>query len=144
MAPETLPPPLSDSRPRIDPVDVLVVCARAQCVPTVHAVLSRWPVQVRVRWTSDPMDALRLALAEPPALAIVDARLERAGGRMLIGQLARWRPELAVFAFEDPLVASRSGAPSTWHWRELPRVLRWWAQRHLPGEESPAPDGSGR
>ncbi len=133
-----------DSRPRIDPVDVLVVCSRAHCVPTVRDVLSRWPVQVRVHWTSDPFDALRLALAEPPSLAIVDARLERAGGRMLIGQLARWRPELSVYAFEDPLVDGPSGAPSSWHWRELPRVLRWWAQRHLPGEESPAPDGSGR
>lgn len=144
MAPETLAPPAGDSRPRIDPVDVLVVCARAHCVPTVQAVLSRWPVQVRVHWTSDPIDALRLALSAPPSLAIVDARLERAGGRMLIAQLARWRPEMAVFAFEEPLVDVASGAPSTWHWRELPRVLRWWAQRHLPGDENPAPSGSGR
>ena len=137
--------PLSpDSRPRIDPVDVLVVCARGHCVPTVREVLSRWPVLVRVRWTSDPIDALRQALAEPPSLAIVDARLERAGGRMLIGQLARWRAELEVFAFEDPLVDGPSGAPSAWHWRELPTVLRWWARRHLPGQECLSPSESGR
>lgn len=134
-----------DSKPRFDPVDVLLVSARGHCIPTVHAVLSRWPVQVRVRWTNDPIDALRLALAEPPSLAIVDARLDRAGGRMLIGQLARWRADLEVFAFEDPMVDGPSGARSCWHWRELPRVLRWWAQRNLPGDEKGTdPMGSGR
>jgi hypothetical protein len=144
MFAETLMPPRFDSEPRIDPVDVLVVSARGHSVSTVREVLSRWPVQVHVRWTSDPMDALRLALAEPPSLAIVDARLERSGGRALIGQLARWRPELEVFAFEDPQVDGPSGAPSVWHWRELPTVLRWWATRHLPGEETPPASGSGR
>jgi hypothetical protein len=144
MLAETFMPPRFDSKPRIDPVDVLVVSARGHCVSTVREVLSRWPVQVRVRWTSDPMDALRLALAEPPSLAIVDARLERSGGRALIGQLARWRAELEVFAFEEPLVDGPSGAPSTWHWSELPTVLRWWAARHLPGEEVPPPSESGR
>lgn len=131
-----------DSNPRIDLVDVLVVCARGQNVSTVSEVLSRWPVQVRVRWSSDPIDALRLALAEPPSLAIVDARLENAGGRALIAQLARWRDELEVFAFEDALVDDPSGTPGAWHWRELPMVLRWWAARHLPGEENPRPQES--
>ncbi len=134
----------TDSSPRIDPVDVLVVSARAHCVPTVREVLSRWPVRVNVRWTSDPVDALRLALVEPPSLAIVDARLDRAGGRALVGQLARWRAELEVFAFEDPDIDGRPGMPSAWHWRELPSVLRWWAQRHLPGDESSQPSELGR
>jgi hypothetical protein len=144
MYPEIRMPFSTDSSPRIDPVDVLVVSARAHCVPTVREVLSRWPVRVNVRWTSDPVDALRLALVEPPSLAIVDARLDRAGGRALVAQLARWRSELEVFAFEDPEVDGRSGLPSVWHWRELPAVLRWWAQRHLPGEESSQPSGLGR
>lgn len=134
----------TDSAPRIDPVDVLVVCPRAHCVPTVREVLSRWPVQVRVRWTRDPIDALRLALVEPPSLAIVDARIDRAGGRALIGQLARWRAELEVFAFDEDGAGASAGHPSTWHWRELPMVLRWWAQRHLPGEESSRPSELGR
>jgi hypothetical protein len=129
----------ADSSPRIDPVDVLVVSARSHCVPIVREELSRWPVQVRVRWTSDPIDALRLALAEPPSLAIVDARLDRAGGRALIGQLARWRAELEVFAFEEPADSITPSGPSTWHWRELPMVLRWWAKRHLPGHEIASP-----
>jgi hypothetical protein len=141
MIAETLMPSRFDSKPRIDPVDVLLVCTRSHCVATVREVLSPWPVQVRVRWTSDPIDALRLALAEPPSLAIVDARLERSGGRALIGQLARWRAELEVFAFEDALADGSSGTPSAWHWRELPTVLRWWARRHLPGDGNASPSG---
>lgn len=132
-------PHTANSSPRSDPVDVLVVSARGQFVPAVREVLSRWPVQVRVRWTSDPIDALRLALAEPPSLAIVDARLDRAGGRALVGQLARWRAELEVFAFEESGADAPPSSPSTWHWRELPQVLRWWARRHLPGQESVGP-----
>jgi len=129
-------PHTTDVSPRTDPVDVLVVSARGQCVPAVHEVLSRWPVQVRVRWTSDPIDALRLALADPPSLAIIDARLDRAGGRALMGQLARWRAELEVFAFEESAADAPPSGPSTWPWRELPSVLRWWAKRHLPGAEA--------
>jgi hypothetical protein len=144
MVPEIRMPFRTDSSPRIDPVDVLVVSARAHCVPTVREVLSRWPVRVNVRWTSDPVDALRLALVEPPSLAIVEARLDRAGGRALVGQLARWRAELEVFAFEDLAIDGRSGLPSVWQWRELPAVLRWWARRHLPGDESSSTGGLGR
>lgn len=138
-------PPKPDNASRLDPVDVLVVSARGTCVPTVHAVLSRWPVQVRVRWSSDPVDALRMALTEPPALAIVDAGLDRAGGRMLIQQLTRWQAELEVLAFEEPTQTGEVGRASCWHWDELPRVLRWWASRHLPGEEATDQfGGSGR
>lgn len=121
-------------------VDVLVVSSRAACVPTVREVLTRWPVQVNVRWAADPVDALRQVLAAPPTLAIVDARLDRSGGRALVAQLLRWRAELEVLAFDEALEEPPSGM-SVWHWRELPAVLRWWAQRHLKAEATVVSSG---
>jgi len=70
MAP-TLPPGLEHGT-----LEVLVLCPRGQALQDVRDQVARWPLPGRVRWTSDPVEALRLALARPPALAIVDARLE--------------------------------------------------------------------
>jgi hypothetical protein len=131
MAP-TLPPGLGHSS-----LQVLVLCPRGQALQDVREQVARWPVPGQVRWTSDPVEALRLALAQPPALAIVDARLDRAGGRALVGQLARWRADLEVFIFDDPPAEGLRGQGSLWHWSELPRVLRWWARRHLPPQALP-------
>lgn len=131
MAP-TLPPGLAHGT-----LQVLVLCPRGQALQDVREQVARWPVPAQVRWTSDPVEALRLALAQPLDLAVVDGRLERAGGRALVGQLARWRPELEVFVFDDPPAEGLRGQGSLWHWCELPRVLRWWARRHLPPQAVP-------
>lgn len=136
---ETVLHPLPRSAPRTDPVDVLVVCARGNDVQAVRDIVSAWPVPTRVHWTSDPVDALRLALSNPPSLVVVDARLDRAGGRALVGQIARWRAEVEVFVFTEPRLDPAPGAPSTWHWRELTTVLGWWAQRHLRPSDGGAP-----
>lgn len=137
MAP-TLPPGLEHGT-----LEVLVLCPRGQALQDVRDQVARWPLPGRVRWTSDPIEALRLALARPPALAIVDARLDRGTGRALVGQLARWRSELEVFVFDDPPAEGLRGQGSLWHWSELPRVLRWWARRHFPAQamsdSAPAP-----
>ncbi|WP_175442840.1 hypothetical protein [Hydrogenophaga sp. PML113] len=133
MAP-TLPPGLGHGSLQ---VLVLVLCPRGQALQDVREQVARWAVPGQVRWTSDPVEALRLALAQPPALAIVDARLDRAGGRALVGQLARWRSDLEVFIFDDPPAEGLRGQGSLWHWCELPRVLRWWASRHLPSQAVP-------
>lgn len=112
-------------------LDVLAVCPRGQTLQDLRSLIAQWPVPARVRWTSDPVDALRMAITQRPALVLVDARLDRAGGRALIGQLARWRNDLDVFAFDEPQPGGSRSGPSLWHWSELPRVLRWWVQRHL-------------
>lgn len=113
------------------PLHVLVVCPRGQTLQDVRALIGQWPVPAHVRWTSDPVEALRLALAQRPALVLVDARLDRAGGRALIAQLLRSNNQLDVFAFDEPHLPGLRARPSLWHWSELPRVLRWWVQRHL-------------
>ena len=118
-------------------LQVLALCPRGQALQDVRDQVARWPVAGQVRWTSDPVEALRLALSQPLALAIVDARLDRAGGRALVGQLARWRSDLEVFVFDDPPGEGLRGQGSLWHWSELPRVLRWWARRHLPPQAVP-------
>ena len=121
----TLPPPQDDA------LVVLAVCPRGQILEDVRAQVAAWPVAACVRWTADPIDALRIALLHPPTLVVVDARLDRAGGRALVSQLARWRADLEVFAFDDPPAEGLRAQPSLWHWSELPRVLRWWVRRHL-------------
>jgi hypothetical protein len=124
-----LPAPSADSEPVL--LDVLAVCPRGQTLQDVRTLIAQWPVPARVRWTSDPVDALRLAITQRPALVLVDARLDRAGGRALIGQLMRWRADLDVFAFDEPHNLDARAHARLWHWSELPRVLRWWVQRHL-------------
>lgn len=110
---------------------VLAVCPRGQILQDLRAQVAAWPVAACVRWTADPVEALRIALTDPPALVVVDARLDRSGGRALVSQLARWRTDLDVFAFDDPPTEGLRAQPSLWHWSELPRVLRWWVKRHL-------------
>lgn len=127
-----LPAPSAASDPVLQEVlDVLAVCPRGQTLQDVRALIAQWPVPARVRWTSDPVDALRLAITQRPALVLVDARLDRAGGRALVNQFARWRADLDVFAFDERHHHDPRSQPSLWHWSELPRVLRWWVQRHL-------------
>lgn len=132
MSPSPESPPASESAASPCVVlDVLVVCPRGQTLQDVRALIAQWPVPARVRWTCDPVDAMSLAIAQRPTLVLVDARLDRAGGRALIGQLARWRSDLDVFAFDEPHHQDLRAQASHWHWSELPRVLRWWVQRHL-------------
>lgn len=118
--------PLSDV-----PLRVLVVCGRSAQVQSVRRIVATWPRQVDVLWTTDPLEAVRLTLGESPDLAIVDARMDRAGGQALIRQIARWNAELEIFAFDERDMLGSLPQPSTWHWSELPMVLAWWARRHL-------------
>lgn len=111
------------------PVGVLMVCARNEQVQTLRRLVTTWPFPVRVHWTTDPLDALRLTLHEAPRLALVDARLERAGGKALSRQLARWNAELEVFVFDEQEALGNPVMHSTWLWSELPRVLAWWLGR---------------
>lgn len=123
--------PATESTATQEALHVLVVCPRGQTLQDVRALVGQWPVPAHVRWTCDPVDALRLAVAQRPALVLVDARLDRAGGRALIGQLVRMNNQQDVFAFDEPNNQDLRTQPSQWHWSELPRVLRWWVQRHL-------------
>lgn len=131
MNPPPLPLPTETAATAPVQLDVLAVCPRGQTLQDVRALIAQWPVPARVRWTCDPVDALRLAINQRPALVLVDARLDRAGGRALISQLARWRNDLDVFAFDEPQHCDPRSQASLWHWSELPRVLRWWVQRYL-------------
>lgn len=112
------------------PLDVLVVCTRGQDVEEVRRLTAHWPVNARVMWAGNPVDALQRAMGQPPALVIVDARIDRAGGRALAHQFKRWREDMEVFVFEE--LADQPRLASSWRWRELPAVLDWWARRHLP------------
>lgn len=119
------------------PIGVLMVCARNEQVQALRHLVAAWPRPVQVHWTTDPLEALRLALHEAPRLALLDARLERAGGKALSRQLARWNAELEVFLFDDREALGSPSMHSTWLWTELPRVLSWWAGRHLAGPAAP-------
>ena len=117
--------------PNDEPLRVLVVCGRNAQVQAVRRIVATWPRQVDVLWTTDPLEAVRLTLAASPDLAIVDARMDRAGGKALIRQIARWNAGLEVFAFDERDTLGSLPQPSTWHWSELAMVLSWWAKRHI-------------
>ena len=117
--------------PQDAPLRLLVVCGRSAQVQAVRGIVAAWPRAVDVQWTTDPLEAVRLTLAESPHLAIVDARMDRAGGKALIRQIARWNAGLEVFAFDERDTLGSLPQPSTWHWSELAMVLSWWARRHL-------------
>ena len=125
--------------PRPDaPLGVLMVCGRNAQVQTLRRLLGEWPCPVFLYWTTDPLEALRLTLNESPRLALLDARLERSGGKALSRQLSRWSPELEVFVFDERGALGSPSMHSTWQWSELPRVLSWWAGRHLAAPFVPA------
>lgn len=117
--------------PNDEPLRVLVVCGRNAQVQAVRRIVATWPRRVEMLWTTDPLEAMRLTLNESPHLALVDARLDRAGGQALIRQIARWSPELEVLAFDERHLLGSLPQPSTWHWSELAMVLSWWAKRHI-------------
>lgn len=113
------------------PLQVLVVCPRGEYLDTVRGLVGHWVRSTQIYWTMDPVAALQRARHSPPALTILDARIDRASGCMLSRELALAHTDFDVLSFDDP---GRNGArsqPSTWHWCELPRAIGWWVQRHL-------------
>lgn len=117
--------------PNDEPLRVLVVCGRSAQVQAVRRIVATWPRRVEVQWTTDPLEAVRLTLNASPHLALVDARLDRAAGQALVRQIARWKPEMEVLAFDERHMLDSQPRPSTWHWSELAMVLSWWAKRHI-------------
>jgi hypothetical protein len=112
------------------PLQVVLVCPRGEHLETVRHLARQWPRAARIHWTADPADALRHAQASAPALAIVDARIDRASGCALIDQLGNSHASIDILAFDDR-GTPRACSHSTWHWPELSRAVTWWMQRHL-------------
>lgn len=115
----------------IQPVQVLVVCPRGEYLDTVRGLTRHWACNTEVHWTANPAVALERAQRSLPALAILDARIDRASGCALSRELALARADLDVMSFDDRDVSSVRSRHSTWHWSELPRAIGWWVQRHL-------------
>lgn len=113
------------------PLQVLVVCARGEYLDTVRDLSRSWTCRTQIQWTADPVAALQRAQQSPLALAIVDARIDRASGCRLSRELTLARSGPAVLSFDDPGANGTRRQPSTWHWAELPRAITWWVQRHL-------------
>lgn len=122
----SLPAPLDHQ-----PLQVLVVCPRGEYLDTVRGLVGDWVHSTQIYWTVDPVAALRRAQQSPPALAILDARIDRASGCMLSRELALAHTDFDVLSFDDPGANCVQCQPSTWHWSELPRAIGWWVQRHL-------------
>lgn len=110
---------------------VLVVCARCGYVGIVRDIARQWGRPVHVQWTADIAEALRLVAECPPALAIVDARVDRASGCALIRELERRCAGVDVLTFDERCAPAPLAQRSTWHWPELPRAINWWVQRYL-------------
>ncbi|QHE75084.1 hypothetical protein [Hydrogenophaga sp. PBL-H3] len=115
-------------------LQVLLVCPRGEHLQRVRSLTSGWPQAAHVHWTSDPEDAMRWALACPPHLVIVDARLDRACDLALSERLRRGRPDLVVMNFDEPCRQESQARCSHWHWSELPRATGWWVQRHFDAQ----------
>jgi hypothetical protein len=113
------------------PLQVLVVCPRGEYLDAVRGLAIRWKCNAQIHWTADPLDALRRAQLSPPALAILDARIDRASGCLLSRELALGSSALDVLSFDAPGVHGTHCHPSTWHWSELPRAVAWWVQRQV-------------
>jgi hypothetical protein len=124
--PASRPAPVGDH-----PLQLLVVCPRGEYLDTVRGLTLHWARDTEVHWTADPAAALQHARHSQPALAILDARIDRASGCALSRELALSRADLVVMSFDDRDAFSVSGTRSTWHWSELPRAITWWVQRNL-------------
>lgn len=105
---------------------VLAVSANAARVAEVQRTLLAWPVPVTVVALSSAMNAMRLALAQPARLVIVDWAVDGPGGQALVRQLARVRPTLPVLAFDDDEVRGPAERVLAWPWHELATVLDRW------------------
>lgn len=113
------------------PLQVLVVCPRGEYLDAVRGLIGDWVHSTQIFWTADPVAALQRAQQSPPALAIVDARIDRASGCRLSRELALVPNDVDVLSFDHPGASCVHCQHSTWHWSELPRAITWWVQRHL-------------
>lgn len=111
------------------PVQVLLVCPRGEYLDSVRDLARHLAPATEIRWTTNATDALHQLKQARPALAIVDARLDRAGGSALTRELQHGVDDVAVMRFDERRASVEPGDPGVWHWSELPRALAWWAGR---------------
>lgn len=130
--------PAANASPTTEPLQLLVVCPRGERLETVRELARQWSLPSQIHWTADPAEAVQRALAQPLALVIVDARLDRASGCALLRNLAQAGRRLEVMTFDEPGTPARLRPASTWHWSELPRAIGWWVQRKLSPVQRPS------
>lgn len=117
------------SRPA--PLQVLLVCPRGEYLDSVRDLARQLEQSTDIRWSANSTDALQQLRQTRPALAIVDARLDRASGSTLTRELQGSVDAVEVMRFDERRAPAAPGDPSVWHWSELPRALAWWARRQL-------------
>lgn len=126
LAPATLPTPATPQ----GPLQLLIVCPRGEHLDTARRLARQRSGHHAVHWTVDPERAVQLALQmaqqRAPALAIVDARIDRATAGDLVQRLNRCCGQMAVLSFDDRDSPISKQAPSTWYWAEMPRAMDWW------------------
>ncbi len=111
------------------PLQVLLVCPRGEYLDSVRDLARHLARETQVLWTANPSEALQQIKQAPPALAIVDARLDRATGSALTRELQHGADAVEVMRFDERRASAAPGDPGVWHWSELPRALAWWARR---------------
>lgn len=111
------------------PLQVLLVCPRGEYLDSVRDLARHLARETQIRWTTNPIDALEKLKQARPALAIVDARLDRASGSALTRELQHNSDDVEVMRFDERRASAAPGDPGVWHWSELPRAMAWWARR---------------
>lgn len=111
------------------PLQVLLVCPRGEYLDSVRDLARHLKRETKIRWTTNPIDALEQIKQAPPALAIVDARLDRASGSALTRELRHNVDDVELMRFDERRASVAPGDPGVWHWSELPRAMAWWARR---------------
>lgn len=113
------------------PLQVLLVCPRGEYLDSVRDLARHLERSTEIRWTTNSADALQQLKQARPALAIVDARLDRASGSALTRELQHNADAVEVMRFDERRASAAPGDPGVWHWSELPRAMAWWARRQL-------------
>ena len=126
----------ANASPHGSPLQVLLVCPRGEHVDAVRRLAQQGPRETRVHWTADPEQAVRMAMALAPELAIVDARIDRATACELVSRLVGCHADMSVMTFDDRGAPALREMPSTWHWSELQRAVNWWLGRGAPASRT--------
>lgn len=113
------------------PLQVLLVCPRGEYLDSVRDLARHLARETEIRWTTNPTEALQQLKQARPALAIVDARLDRASGSALSRELQHNGDDVELMRFDERQASVAPGDPRVWHWSELPRAMAWWARRQL-------------
>lgn len=130
MSTDTAPSPLMPS-PAQEVLEVWLVCCRGERLTGARQalmdILQPWGQRARVQWAPDARDVLRHLHDRPIALAVVDARMDRACQGHLLPALEQQHIDTLCMEELDDL---RAGTPHSWCWSELPRALQFWLRRH--------------